>query len=66
MWEVCCHQDHMTMICPTIQSHNLEKVKDIGFFSIFAQSPYALSLSFLKDPSLVGKGDEKYNLNLDE
>ncbi len=56
----------MTMISPTIQSHNLEKVKDIGFFSIFAQSPYALSLSFLKDATMIGKPDEKYNLNLDE
>ena len=34
------------------------------------QSPYAFSLSFLKDPTLIGKDDEfgqaKYNLNLDE
>lgn len=33
-------------------------------------SPYAFSLSFLKNPSLVGKIDDfgqlKYNLNLDE
>lgn len=33
-------------------------------------SPYAFSLSFLKDPSIIGKNDDfgqlKYNLNLDE
>jgi hypothetical protein len=35
-----------------------------------AQSPYAFSLSFLKDASLIGKEDDfgqlKYNLNIDE
>jgi hypothetical protein len=36
----------------------------------FANCPYAFSLSFLKDPSIIGKQDDfgqlKYNLNLDE
>ena len=35
-----------------------------------AASPYALSLSFMKDPSILGKegefGELKYSLNLDE
>jgi len=33
-------------------------------------SPYAFSMSFLKDPSIIGKNDEfgqlKYKINLDE
>jgi hypothetical protein len=36
----------------------------------FVNCPYAFSLSFLKDPLIIGKQDEfgqlKYNLNLDE
>jgi hypothetical protein len=45
-------------------------VRDYGFLLEFVQSPYAFSLSFLKDPNLVGKQDDlginKYNINLDE
>jgi hypothetical protein len=40
------------------------------FLNLFIQSPYALSISFMKDPSLLGKNDElgvsKFKLNLDE
>lgn len=39
------------------------------FIYNFVNSPYAFSLSFLKDPSIIGKNDDfqhKYNLNLDE
>ncbi len=36
----------------------------------YIRSPYAFSISFLKDPTLLGKKDEfgilKYKLNLDE
>jgi hypothetical protein len=36
----------------------------------FINSPYALCLSFLKDPTLIGNedafGQNKYKLNLDE
>ena len=68
MWEVCCHIKYMETICPTIQAANVEAIRDIGLFSLFAQSPYALSLSFLEDRSLIGNNDAeaKYNLNLDE
>lgn len=68
MWEICCNTDQMTLMCPTLQGHNLEKIVDLGFFSMIAQSPYAVSLSFLKDASLIGAADSeaKYNLNLDE
>lgn len=45
-------------------------MSDYGFLLEFVQSPYAFSLSFLKDPAIVGKPDDlginKYNLNLDE
>lgn len=70
MWEVCCHTDHMSSIAPTLKESNLEMIRDIGFFSLFIQSPYSLSLSFLKDSQLLGKqdalGQSKYSLNLDE
>ena len=70
MWEICCHTDHMSSITHSLQGGNLDKIKDIGYFSTFVQSPYALSVSFLKDLSLLGKNDDlgqsKYSLNLDE
>ena len=38
------------------------------FLKSFSLSPYALSLSFLKDPSIVGstESEAKFSLNLDE
>lgn len=54
----------------SIQAENIEKVRDPSYLVEFVHSPYAFSLSFLKDPSLVSKKDEfgisKYKLNLDE
>ena len=49
----------------------MEELATKGDFIVaFTKSPYALSLSFLKDPTIIGKNDEfgqlKYNLNLDE
>lgn len=70
MWEICCHTDHMSSITHSLQAANIEKIRDIGYFSTFVQSPYALSLSFLKDPTILGRNDDlgqsKYSLNLDE
>jgi hypothetical protein len=60
----------MKNIFQTVQQHNLESVRDYEFLVEYVHSPYAFSLSFLKDPSLIGKQDEfgilKYKLNLDE
>ena len=68
--DICCHTDFMQGISHTLQSNNLEQIKNLEFLVDFVQSPYALSLSFLKDPSIIGKNDDfgqlKYNLNLDE
>lgn len=68
--DICCHTDYMQGISQTLQADNLEKVKKLDFLVEYVQSPYALSLSFLKDPSIIGKNDEfgqlKYNLNMDE
>lgn len=40
------------------------------FLDSYSKSPYAVSLSFLKDPILIGKDDEfgqlKFKLNIDE
>ena len=36
----------------------MHKIKDINFMYDFIQSPYALSMSFLKDPSIIGKQDD--------
>ena len=47
----------MSSITHSLQAANLEKIRDIGYFSTFVQSPYALSLSFLKDPTILGKND---------
>jgi hypothetical protein len=47
---VCCHSDYMNNIKQTLQLHNIELSKNIEFINDFIQSPYALSLSFLKDP----------------
>lgn len=47
----------MSIITHSLQAANLEKIRDIGYFSTFVQSPYALSLSFLKDPTNLGKND---------
>ena len=60
----------MNDITHSMQSHNIESVRDENYLQEFIKSPYGLSLSFLKDPSIIGKEDEfgqlKYNLNLDE
>jgi hypothetical protein len=37
-----------------------------SFLIPFSKSPYALSVSFLKDKTLLGKPEAKYDLNLDE
>lgn len=69
-WEICCDTDFMKNTYSTVQKHNLHEIKDFSFLVEFVQSPYSLSLSFLKDPSIIGKQDDfgqlKYKLNLDE
>lgn len=60
----------MKNTCVSVQSNNIEQVKDYNFLIEYVRSPYALSVSFLKDPRLLGMKDEfgilKYKLNLDE
>ena len=60
----------MKEISQTVQSSNLESTINYSFMVEFIASPYALSLSFLKDPSILCKEDEfgqnKYKVNLDE
>ena len=58
----------MANIYESVQLANIDSVKEISFLSHLSSSPYALSVSFLKDISLVGKQDEygRANLNLDE
>ncbi len=69
-WEVCCDREAMKNTFTTVQAHNIGKVSDFSFLIEFVHSPYALSMSFLKDPSILGKQDDfgqlKYKLNLDE
>lgn len=69
-WEAVCDVTFMRDITKTIQSSNLSVAADYCFMVEFVRSTYSFSLSFLKDPSLIGKQDEygqlKYNLNLDE
>jgi len=69
--DVVCHVDFMGDITRTVQVDNLEELSGkADFIAAFTKSPYALSLSFLKDRSIIGKNDDfgqlKYNLNLDE
>ena len=68
--EVVCHTDFMNSISYTLQKGNVEKIVDLREMQSLAASPYALSLSFMKDPSILGKegefGELKYSLNLDE
>ena len=68
MWEVCCHTDFMPNIYESLKVANINSVKEISFLSHLSSSPYALSISFLKDISLVGKQDEygRASLNLNE
>jgi hypothetical protein len=74
LWDVCCHTDFQENIAPTLQASEasfLERVTDLGSMYQFVQSPYALSLSFLADKSIIGRRNDdtgmlKYNLNLDE
>jgi hypothetical protein len=61
----------MHKITDSVQSSTMaERVNDLEFISSFVMSPYSFSLSFLRDPTIIGKNDEfgqnKYNLNLDE
>ena len=61
----------MEEITRTVQAGTIDELSGKSdFIKAFTKSPYALSLSFLKDPSIVGKNDDfgqlKYNLNLDE
>lgn len=62
----------MTKMAPSIQNReNLEHIKNIQSFQDLCLSPYALSMSFMKNTQLIGKEDtgdisDKYNLNLDE
>ena len=62
----------MTKMAPSIQSReDLERIKNIPSFQDLCFSPYAYSMSFMKDLQLIGKEDsgdisDKYNLNLDE
>jgi hypothetical protein len=69
--DICCHVDFMHKITDSVQSSTMEgRVSDLEFISSFVMSPYSFSLSFLRDPTIIGKNDEfgqnKYNLNLDE
>jgi hypothetical protein len=54
----------------SIQKGMEDKMASISFLKEYCLSPYAISTSFLKDKSLVGKegsnGSNKYDLNLDE
>jgi hypothetical protein len=47
-----------------------DKMAAVSFLKEFCLSPYAISTSFLKDKSIVGKegsnGSNKYDLNFDE
>lgn len=56
--------------CKSLQSKNIEDIKDYNYLVEFVHSPYAFSLSFLRDPTLIGNedvfGQNKYKLNLDE
>jgi hypothetical protein len=55
----------------TLQSSNFDiAAADFNYLMDLCQCPYSFSLSFLEDPSLIGKKDDlgqlKYKLNLDE
>jgi hypothetical protein len=54
----------------TLQRNNAQQFIDLAVMVEFVHSPYAFSLSFLKEPQLIGKEDEfgqnKYKINLDE
>ena len=54
-WTVVCDPKGMKNTGHSVQKENLESVRDLGFLLEFVQSPYAFSLSFLKDPALVGR-----------
>jgi hypothetical protein len=57
--DVLCHEDYMDKITNTVQSGSIDAlVGKLDFISAFVLSPYAFSLSFLKDPSIVGKSDD--------
>jgi hypothetical protein len=71
MAEVVCHTDFMDKITRTVQVDAIEELSGkANFIAAFTKSPYSVSLSFLKDPTIIGKNDDfgqlKYNLNLNE
>lgn len=57
-WEICCDTDYMKNTYKTLQKENFEQFTDYHFLVEFVGSPYAFSLSFLKDPTIIGKNDE--------
>lgn len=67
---IICDPALQQNLCHSIQQYNLESCMNKEFLEKFSMSPYSLSISFMKEPSLLGKEDElgvnKFKLNLDE
>jgi len=47
----------MQEIAHSIQRHNMNLISDYSFLVEFVNSPYAFSISFLKDKSIIGYDD---------
>lgn len=56
-WEIVCDSQYMRDMCKTLQHHNLMEIKHHHYMVEFVNSPYAFCLSFLQDPSIIGKED---------
>lgn len=58
-WDICCDPEYQKNTYKTLQANNIDQfLGDFGFLIEFVHSPYAFSLSFLKDPSIIGKNDD--------
>ena len=56
--QVICDPSLQENTWTTIQASNIEECLSSAFLVAIAKSPYALSLSFLKDQKLVGRQDD--------